>query len=422
MRGQRRQHLQQLPRHVAHAKHRHAPRHRAGQRLARLQVRQRPRMQRRAGGLALAVIQSVEHAAPEFGLPELVFAQRIMPSGFAQQVAPGGPVLQPVGAVDLVLVKQVGQAAGQLQQAVRLVASQETRHGLEHRVLQTARQQSHQPPGHGQFVEWRIGRHIGHAQHLPVSAPQKARGQLHPRGRAHPALAGQLDLDPLGHAVALHQDDFALERQQRVRAQPARQGVGQYLGAVAVQGDEAGRNGGCRHAVRDAQAQEKYENKREEYPQSCPSPGSRQEPGIALFLSTRRGTRQDAAWRTCSRTYPHLWARGLGVIRGGGDDRPDALSTRGLREYAEKKNRHPEHTLVIDQKGIPMTVSWIKRTACLTGALLAVGLPMGTWAQAWPTKQPIKLVAVFPPGGSVDQVAPHFVGPPVSATRPKRGG
>ena len=28
-----------------------------------------------------------------------------------------------------------------------------------------------------------------------------------------------------------------------------------------------------------------------------------------------------------------------------------------------------------------------------------------TFAQAWPAKQPIKLVAVFPPGGSVDQVA-----------------
>ena len=42
--------------------------------------------------------------------------------------------------------------------------------------------------------------------------------------------------------------------------------------------------------------------------------------------------------------------------------------------------------------------------------LLAVGLALLTagptaWAQAWPTKQPIKLVAVFPPGGSVDQVA-----------------
>jgi tripartite-type tricarboxylate transporter receptor subunit TctC len=29
----------------------------------------------------------------------------------------------------------------------------------------------------------------------------------------------------------------------------------------------------------------------------------------------------------------------------------------------------------------------------------------GALAQAWPTKQPIKLIAVFPPGGSVDQVA-----------------
>jgi tripartite-type tricarboxylate transporter receptor subunit TctC len=35
-------------------------------------------------------------------------------------------------------------------------------------------------------------------------------------------------------------------------------------------------------------------------------------------------------------------------------------------------------------------------------ALLAVPAAM---AQAWPTKQPIKLIAVFPPGGSVDQVA-----------------
>ena len=31
--------------------------------------------------------------------------------------------------------------------------------------------------------------------------------------------------------------------------------------------------------------------------------------------------------------------------------------------------------------------------------------PLLVLAQAWPTKQPIKLVAVFPPGGSVDQVA-----------------
>jgi hypothetical protein len=165
--------------------------------------------------------------------------------------------LQPVGAVDLVLVKQIGQAAGQLQQAIRLVAAQKTRHGLEHGVTQALGQQSHQPPGHGQLVQRRVGRHVVCAQHLAVGAPQKARGQLHPRGRTHPTLARQLDLDPLGHAVALHQHDFALQRVQRVPAQPTRQGVGQHLGAVAVQGNEARQDGRDRHGVKGASVQTK---------------------------------------------------------------------------------------------------------------------------------------------------------------------
>ncbi|PUE59746.1 receptor [Limnohabitans curvus] len=37
--------------------------------------------------------------------------------------------------------------------------------------------------------------------------------------------------------------------------------------------------------------------------------------------------------------------------------------------------------------------------------LAALSVPQLAVAQAWPSKQPIKLVAVFPPGGSVDQVA-----------------
>jgi tripartite-type tricarboxylate transporter receptor subunit TctC len=37
--------------------------------------------------------------------------------------------------------------------------------------------------------------------------------------------------------------------------------------------------------------------------------------------------------------------------------------------------------------------------------LAALAAAPAALAQAWPTKQPIKLVAVFPPGGSVDQVA-----------------
>lgn len=45
------------------------------------------------------------------------------------------------------------------------------------------------------------------------------------------------------------------------------------------------------------------------------------------------------------------------------------------------------------------------RTACLAAAASALAWPLGALAQAWPTKQPIRLVAVFPPGGSVDQVS-----------------
>jgi len=52
------------------------------------------------------------------------------------------------------------------------------------------------------------------------------------------------------------------------------------------------------------------------------------------------------------------------------------------------------------------------RTLCALAAAGALAAPLGALAQAWPSKQPIKLVAVFPPGGSVDQVsrllAPHL--------------
>jgi tripartite-type tricarboxylate transporter receptor subunit TctC len=47
--------------------------------------------------------------------------------------------------------------------------------------------------------------------------------------------------------------------------------------------------------------------------------------------------------------------------------------------------------------------AWFRLTGLCVAALLV--LPLGVQAQAWPMKQPIKLVAVFPPGGSVDQVA-----------------
>ena len=57
----------------------------------------------------------------------------------------------------------------------------------------------------------------------------------------------------------------------------------------------------------------------------------------------------------------------------------------------------------------------MKRNLLRAGLLLAtlsLVAPLQALAQAWPAKQPIKLVAVFPPGGSVDQIsrllAPHL--------------
>lgn len=44
----------------------------------------------------------------------------------------------------------------------------------------------------------------------------------------------------------------------------------------------------------------------------------------------------------------------------------------------------------------------MRKLIALAAAALACATALG---QAWPTRQPIKLVAVFPPGGSVDQVA-----------------
>jgi tripartite-type tricarboxylate transporter receptor subunit TctC len=47
----------------------------------------------------------------------------------------------------------------------------------------------------------------------------------------------------------------------------------------------------------------------------------------------------------------------------------------------------------------------MRRALVLSALAASCALPVAAQAQAWPAKQPIKLVAVFPPGGSVDQVA-----------------
>ena len=52
----------------------------------------------------------------------------------------------------------------------------------------------------------------------------------------------------------------------------------------------------------------------------------------------------------------------------------------------------------------PLSATLVLSLACLSAPLSALA-QASTSGPAWPTRQPIKLVAVFPPGGSVDQVA-----------------
>ena len=57
--------------------------------------------------------------------------------------------------------------------------------------------------------------------------------------------------------------------------------------------------------------------------------------------------------------------------------------------------------------------AWTKKLGLTALVLCAVSAPMLASAQAWPTRQAIRLVAVFPPGGSVDQVA-RIIAQPLS--------
>ena len=52
-----------------------------------------------------------------------------------------------------------------------------------------------------------------------------------------------------------------------------------------------------------------------------------------------------------------------------------------------------------------MTTTHSRTALILAATFIGLGLPMAAQSQAWPTKQPIKLLVVFPPGGSADQVA-----------------
>ena len=202
-------------------------------------------MQRRPRRAGLLRRQPRQQRAPQARLPALVRRQRPRTAvGGAQAVLATRPVVQPVGPVDLVLVEEVGQPARQLQPAQCIaLRPQETGDRREVRLVQQVGQQRHQRPGQRLLVERAARRHRAAAEHRAPGAPQETRRQFHARGGADTQRAGQLGLEPLGHAVAGYQHDLFFQRRQRVARQPGEDGPGQRLEAVAMQHQQAGGQG-----------------------------------------------------------------------------------------------------------------------------------------------------------------------------------
>ena len=239
---QRGQRLQRLHRHLGHAEQHHPPGKRRDRRSPCPQRRHEATVQLRPNACALALVQWRQQFAPQHGLPTLVAWQS---AGSAwrrtwQAVVADGPGGEPVVAVDLVLVVEIGQALGELKATVHLTLAQEARQGFETRSLRQLGQVPHQAPGQWQLVHGRFKRYGVTPEHLAVSPPQKTSWQFHSGGCKNTALAGQCHLEPLGHAVALHQEDLLLKRAQRLARQPVEHCLAQQLGAVAVQDQQTG--------------------------------------------------------------------------------------------------------------------------------------------------------------------------------------
>ena len=196
-------------------------------------------MHTRANALQIRRGQGGQQGAPQHGLPALLGRHRLRgPPRRRQHILPLGPGLQPVGPVHLVLVEQVGQAAGQLIQAIGLISLQKAGDGFKAGRVHPLRQQMHQTPGQRGLVGGALAGHLVAPQHLPIGTPHETRRQLHPHGRAHAAISRQRHLQPLGHARALNEDDLFLKGCQRTLAQPRQHRLGQGLGAVTVQGQQ----------------------------------------------------------------------------------------------------------------------------------------------------------------------------------------
>ncbi|CAG8871616.1 hypothetical protein PS627_04559 [Pseudomonas fluorescens] len=111
-----------------------------------------------------------EQSPPQLGLPAVTGRQRLaLAAGGIEHMLAFGPVLEPVSAVDLILVEEVGKTLRELIALAQIVViGEESAQGLEMWTLDQLGQQAHETPGKGRLVEQR---HLGDflaAQHPPI--------------------------------------------------------------------------------------------------------------------------------------------------------------------------------------------------------------------------------------------------------------
>ncbi len=245
---QRGQRLQRLHRDVGGAEEHDPPGNRHLGSRAGFERRQKAAVQLRAGGVAGGFAQRRQQLPPQGRLPALVRRDRPGIGGAVrgcQHVVTGRPGGEPVAAVDLVLIEEVRQALGQLQAAAHVALLQEAGQGLEARLRHHPGQDLHQLPGQRQLVQRRCRRDRVTPQDLAIGAPEEAGREFDAGGSGDAGVGGQRHLEPLGYAVALDEEGLFFQWPKRGRAKPLEDGLGQGLGAVAVEDQEAGGHVTC---------------------------------------------------------------------------------------------------------------------------------------------------------------------------------
>ena len=182
----------------------------------------------------------VDQITPQACLPQRV--RRI------QRLLAALPGLQPVGAVDQVLIEYVGQTIGQRITpeiaAILQIGRQHRRTQQMVGILQPAQD------AQGQHL-WRKHRtRLLRAQHAVQHIPEKRCRQRILNVRGNPLLARQAEIQPAPHALGLHHDNF-LRKRRRQRLRPHHMGkqLKQVLKTVGLVEMQHGR---ARQLNRDA--------------------------------------------------------------------------------------------------------------------------------------------------------------------------